>query len=324
MKSDSAAQKARKVRLAQPGDLPQLESLRKQRRDPESLLQSSEAASESAISRLREYFAQREELADWQLLVLLEGEEVRAYLLFAVDHEHGITHQLQAVTLDYAITSFEQLDALSQRARKVVAAFENEYLVVDIAAADKRRQLWFYRCGFRPEQQRVVKQIPAGHRGASTPAFAIRPAVQSDLPFILEVHAHNAKAYLPAGREVDREAVEARFHVTYLMLDLEGEEGAHYLLMEERSSGIPAGYIFLRPGQGPNSLYVYDIAISAAFANRGLSRYLTGAAETLASELGVTLYGDGTLAVSSLVNWHAQVGLTVDSYLYALDCREGG
>ncbi len=322
--SDKTAREKVKVRLAQRADLPKLESLRRAMSDRDSLLHDRESSRQIAIDRLRGYFSQKEELADWQLLVLTTEDEPRAYLLFVVDHEHGVTHQLQAVTLDYAVSTFDHLEALVRRARAVVAAFENEYLVIDLPAADKRHQLWFYRCGFRAEQQRVVKRLPHGHRGASSPSFQVRPARQEDLPFILEVHARNTPAYLPAGREVDSESVEARYQLTYLALDLEGEEGAHYLLMEEKSSGIPAGYIFLRPGlvsATRSSLYIYDVAVAPQFASRGLSRYLIGAAETLASELDMTLYGDGSTAVASLVSWHTQIGFTVDSYLYALDCR---
>ena len=315
-----------KIRLGQPTDLPKLEALRRKREYSPTLLRDHENFYRFALVCLNEYFAHREELPDWQLLVLTEDQEPQGYLLFAVDQEHGVTRQLQAVTMDFAVFDFAHLDALLKRARKVVAAFENEYLVVELAALDKRRQLWFYRCGFRAEQQRSVWRFPQGHRGTSSPAFRVRAANSGDLPFILRVHAANSHAYLPGGRDVDLESMELSYQLDYLMLDLEDDEnGCHYLLMEEVSSGIPAGYIFLKPGslsQIESTLYVYDVAIAPEFAGRGLSLYLAGAAETQVGKQGGLLYGDASLGVPALASWHAQLGGTVDSYLYALDCRQ--
>ena len=323
---ESTSEVVTKIRLGQPADLAKLEALRLKREYFPSLLRDSESYYSFALACLNEYFAHREQLADWQLLVLTEDGEPQGYLLFAVDQEHGVTRQLQADMLDFAVFNFAHLEALLKRARKVVAAFENEYLAVELAALDKRRQVWFYRCGFRAEQQRSAWRFPQGYQGISSPAFRVRTANPGDLPFILEVHAANATAYLPGGRDVDLETMELSYQLTYLMLDLEGgDDGCHYLLMEEVSSGIPAGYIFLRPGGislTEPTLYVYDVAIAPKFAGRGLSLYLAGAAQTQVGKHGGLLYGDASLGVPALASWHTQLGGTVDSYLYALDCRQ--
>jgi len=154
----------------------------------------------------------------------------------------------------------------------------------------------------------------------------LRRARSEDLPAILEVHSAYSHAYLPAGRDVDLESLEFRYQLTYLALDLDGSDGSHYLVMEEESSGALAGYIFVQSGPvfgDQKGYYMYDIAVAPAFAGRGLSRYLVGAAETLAGREGGLLYGDGSLNTPVIASWHSQMGAVLDSTLFALDCRLG-
>lgn len=312
------------VRGARPGDLAALEELRGAVKYPGSHFFDRESYHQTAIQRLRECLPHLHEFPDHRCLVLVQDERPVGYLLFEVDHEHGVTHELQAQLLDYAVFSFEALEALVHRARKIVAAFENVYLVVDLPAADKRTQLWFYRCGFRAEQHRAVKLIARGHRGAASPDFRIRKAENSDLPFILEVHSAYTGAYLPAGRDTDLETLEFRYQLFYLGLDLDNKaDSTHYQILEEASSGRPAGYIFIKEGPvfgATPSFYVYDVAIAPAYAGRGLSRYMIGAAETLAGREGALLYGDGSLSTPVIASWHAQMGYQIDTYLFSLRC----
>lgn len=313
-----------RVRRAQPADIPALEALKRAAGYPGSVFYDEESYYRVALQRLEDYLARVEELPDWRLLVLEKDGKPAGYLLFMVDDEHGVTHQLQAIIVDYAVFSFDDLSALVARARTIVAAFENEYLLAELPATDKRRQLWFYRCGFRPEQHRAARRFPRGHRGATSPDYRIRPARPEDLPFILEVHSAYSQAYLPAGRDIDLETLELRYQLTYLALDLDGADGSLYFILEEASSGAAAGYLFIR--QGPvfgttPSYYVYDVAVAPAFAGRALSLYLIGHAETVAGQEGAILYGDGSLGTPLIASWHAQMGYTVDTVRFALDCR---
>lgn len=313
-----------KVRRAEPADLPRLEALKRATSYSGSLFCDEESFYQTAIERLRDCLPRMDELPDWRLLVLDEQQKAAGYMLFVVDQKHGVTQQLQAVTLDYAVFSFEALSELVSRARKIVTAFENEYLVVQLPASDRRLQLWFYRCGFRAEQQRVARLIPRGYEAATAPGFQLRPATTADLPFILEVHAAYKQAYLPAGREVDPAEVELHYQMTYLSLDLSGADGSHYKILEEISSGKPAGYLFLKKGPdfaGTPSFYVYDVAVAPNFGGRGLSLYLRNAAETLTGREGGLLYGDGSLGPPSIASWHETLGYPTDSVLFALDCR---
>jgi hypothetical protein len=313
-----------KVRLAEAEDLPKLETLKLQMSYPGSVFYDEETFYQTALERLRECLPRMEDFPDLRLLVLTDDGELVGYLMFEIDHEHGVTHQLQAQILDYAAFSFDALDALTSRAGKIVEAFENEYLVVELAAADKRQQLWFYRCAFRAEQQRVVKHIPRGHQGSSSPDFRVRAAGSEDLPFILEVHSAYSHAYLPGGRDTDLETLEFRFQLTYLGLDMSQDDGSFYFIFEEVSSGTSAGYLFIKEGpvfDSQRSYYIYDVAIAPDFAGRGLSLYLRGAAETLVGQEGGLLYGDGSLGTATIASWHAQLGYQVDSCLFALDCR---
>ena len=313
-----------KVRVGRPEDLPELERLKLAMSYPGSIFLDEESYFQLALHRLRDCLPRMQELPDWRVLVLVEEGRPSGYLLFVLDDEHGVTHQLQAVILDFAVFSFEALSTLMARARKTVAAFENEYLVAELPALDKRLQLWFYRCGFRAEQNRAVRRFPLGYRGASSPFYSIRKARPEDLPFILEVHSLYSAAYRPAGRDTDLETLEFRYQLTYLGLDLNSSSGSLYFIMEEVSSGLSIGYIFIREGPvfgSTKSFYVYDVALAPAFSGRGLSMYLIGAAETLAGQEGALLYGDGSLATPVIASWHAQMGYVVDTIRFALDCR---
>ena len=313
------------VRKANERDLPKLEALRKEVSYPGSVLYDEESYYSYPLQQLQVYLTRISELPDWRLLVLEVAEEITGYILFTVDEEHGVTHQLQARLLDFAVFSFDDLSLLVERAAKIVSAFENEYLVVDLPARDKRRQLWFYRCGFRPEQQRSVKRIQRGHQGAVSADYLVRAACTEDLPAILEVHSAYTPSYLPAGRDVDLESIAFRYQLTYLAMDISGSDGSHYLVLEERSTGVLAGYVFLKPGlviKDVGSYYMYDIAVAPAYAGKGLSEYLVGAAETATGKEGGFLYGDGSLNTPVIASWHAQMGAVHDSTLYSLDCRE--
>ena len=311
------------IRLARPEDLPELERLKRAMSYPGSIFFDEQSYFARALDRLRDCLPRMAELPDWRVLVLLEEGRPSGYLLFVVDDEHGVTHQMQALLLDFAVFSFEGLSALITRARKIVSAFENEYLVAELPPADKRLQLWFYRCGFRAEQTRVVKRLARGHQGVSSPDYHMRKAGPEDLSFILEVHSAYSAVYRPAGRDVDLADMEFRFQMTYLALDF---DSSLYFIMEEASTGRPVGYLFLQEGPvygTEKSFYVYDVAVASAFAGQGLSLYLKGAAETLAGKEGALLYGDGSLATPVLSSWHAQMGYVVDSVRFGLDCRGG-
>ena len=279
----------------------------------------------SALDRLRDCLPRMEELPDLRALVLVEEERLRGYLVFVVDDEHSVTHQLQAIILDFAVFSFDGLSALLARARKIVAAYENEYLLVELAPSEQRLQLWFYRCGFRSEQNRVVKRIPRGMQGVSSSLYRIRKASSADLSFVLEVHSAYSSAYRPAGRDIDLETLELRYQLAYLGLDFDGPSGSLYVILEEVASGLPAGYLFIQEGPvygQERSFYIYDVAIAPAFSGRGLALYLKTAAETLVGQEGGLLYGDGSLALPQIASWHAQLGYQIDSVRFALDCRE--
>ncbi|MBS2038795.1 hypothetical protein JST97_27690 [bacterium] len=310
-----------KTRLARPEDLPELERLRRAVAYPGSIFLDSSAYLERALQRLRESLPRLEELPDLRVVLLLEENRAVGYLLMVLDDEHGVTHQLQTVILDFAVFGFEALSKLVARARKIADAFENEYLVVDLAATDKRTQLWFYRCGFRAEQARVVRLIAPGTSGLSSPDYPVRRARPDDLPFILEVHSAHTRAYRPAGREVDLQELELSYQMTYLTLDL---NSPFYFILEEGASGRRAGYLLLN--QGPSvgtqrAFYVYDVAIAPEFYGRGLSVYLQGAAETVAGKEGGFIYGDGSLDTASIGSWHAQMGYPVDTIRFGLHVK---
>lgn len=298
------------ARKGRPEDLPALEQLRLQMPYPGSVFLDEKTWYAAALERLRRPFP-----PELRLLVLTEDEHPTGYFLLQVDDEHGVTHELQTLIVDFAVFSFEGLEKLVTRARRTVTAFKNLFLLVELSPHDKRLQLWFFRSGFRAEQNRAARFFPRGHKGKSNPLYRVRPAREEDRPFLLETHAAYPSAYLPGGRSIDLETLAFNYQLLYASMDL----GQTHIL-EEVASGRPAGYMILQ--SAPGSIYVYDVAIAPAFAGRGLGLYLIGAAESLCGEQGAILYGDGSLGTKTIASWHAQMGYTVDTVRFALDCRE--
>lgn len=313
-----------KVRRAVPADLPRLEELRRKMSYPKSLFLDEASFYQQGLLLLREFLSQPDEFPDMRLMVLDDNGVLRGFLQYVVDQEHGVTQQRQTRLLNYAILNFDDLQTLITRTARIVTAFENEYLIVDLPACDKRLQMWFYRCGFRAEQQRVAKRIPQGFVGIASPNFRFRAAKTEDLPFILEVHSAYCKAYLPAGRDTDLEALKVRYQLIYLHLDFSGSDGSVYYIMEETSSQASVGYLFIRKGPlygTTPSYYIYDVAIVPDYVGRGLSLFMAGVAETLAGRNGAIIYGDGSLGTPLLASWHEQMGYIVDTVQFSLDCR---
>ncbi len=267
-----------------------------------------------------ELLEQAAEQADWRMLLALEREHPLGYVVLALHDEHGVTHQLQVKLLDVVVPAFEVLSRLMTKTVKIAAAYEHEVIIVDVPADDKRTQLWLYRCGFRAEQHRAALRFAPGHRGASSPDYRLRAGREDDLPFLLETHAAYTAAYIPAGRQVDPAEVELRYQLTYLsQLDL-----STVWLLEEVASGAAVGYMIVQsgpPARGEPSLYLYDVAVAPAFGGRGLSRYLIGAAETMAGQKGGVLYGDGSLGARTIASWHEQMGYRVDTLRFALHVK---
>lgn len=305
-----------KLRLARPEDLCELQRLRQSRPYWESVFLDEEQWRRQGLELLEQAPGQ----ADWRVLVALEQEQPLGYVLMALHDEHGVTHQLQVKLLDFAVPSFDVLSRLVTKTVKIASAYEHEAIVVDVAADDKRTQLWLYRCGFRAEQHRAALRFPPGHRGASSPDYRLRAGREDDLPFLLETHAAYTAAYIPGGREVDLAEVELRYQLTYLsQLDL-----STVWLLEEVASGAAVGYMIVQngpPARGEPSFYLYDVAVAPAFAGRGLSRYLIGAAETMTGQQGGVLYGDGSLGSRTIASWHAQMGYRVDTLRFALHVK---
>ncbi len=103
---------------------------------PGSIFYDHHSYVERGLNFLRDCLTQPDELPDWRVLVLIENQRISGYLLFVLDDEHGVTHQLQALIVDYAVFSFDGLSKLIARARKTVSAFENEYLLVELPPAN--------------------------------------------------------------------------------------------------------------------------------------------------------------------------------------------
>jgi histone H3/H4/GNAT superfamily N-acetyltransferase len=256
-------------------------------------------------------------------LVARQQGRLVGYMVLMFHTQESITQEFQTLVHDFAAPNFEVLQALVLEARRRTVETEDAFLVAHLQPQAQKEQIWFYRLGFRPELNRVVKRIAPGYRGPSSPRYRARAARKMEHMFIVRVNAEYSGLYRPAGRDTDLQAIRAGFLGCYFNLNM-ADKGTHYVILEEVESRRPAGYIILVEHQLPmdQGVYTYDVAVAPEFAGRGLSLYLCGAAETLLGQAGGGLiFGDTSLDNLGAVNGDRQLGFGIDSRRWGLDCR---
>ncbi|MBT9584968.1 GNAT family N-acetyltransferase [bacterium] len=312
------------VRCAAPEDFAQIEKLCLAKTFYESaFFRGIEPLREFMVSNLRDNLALAGKAAGGQCLVALREGQLVGYAVLMFHTQESITQQLQTLLHDFVAPNFEVLNALMTEARRLTVEVEDEYLVAHLQPQDQKQQIWFYRLGFRPELNRVVKRIAAGHKGPSSERYRARSARKSEHMFIVRVNAEYSGLYRPAGRDTDLQAIQAGFMGCYFNLNM-ADKGTHYVILEEAESRRPAGYIILIEHQLPmdQGVYTYDVAVAPEFAGRGLSLYLCGAAETLLGQAGGgVIFGATSLDNRGAVNGDRQLGFVIDSRRWGLDCR---
>jgi ribosomal protein S18 acetylase RimI-like enzyme len=310
------------VRPARPQDLPAAQALCARRVLHDSLFMNAERFRAYTLEHLSNNFARLEAAhEEGRILVAERDGEVVAYVVLLLRTKETITLEMQTLIFDCCVFEFEALAAFLPSMQEIGKNAGDRYLVAHLQQAAKREQLWFYRLGFRPEQNRVVKHIAQGTVGPSHAAYRVRRARKNEHLFIIRVNAEYSALYRPAGRDTDLQTVRTSFFGAYVSLDL-AEPSMHYLILEERATKLPAGYIILvehemPPGVGP-AFYTYDVAVAPEFAGRGLSLYLCGAAETLVGKRGGLIFGDTSLDNKAAVNGDKYLGFHIDSQRWGL------
>ena len=303
------------IRRARAKDYPKIRELCAQKIYYDSLLLPKAELKEFTLQQLRDNFSKHKD-------TILVNEELTAYLVLLPKTRETITQEMQTLIFDYAIPDFVTLEAFLPHVREIARQAGDSYMVVHLQEQLKKEQIWFYRLGFRPELNRVVKPIPAGHRGPASPRYRARPARQHEHMFLVRVNAEYSAAYRPAGRDTDLQTIKANFLGAYVNLNL-ADQGFKYIILEELETGRAAGYIILIEHELPITktlaYYTYDVAVAPEFAGRGLSLYLCGAAETVLGEQGGGLiFGDTSLDNRAAVNGDRYLGFVVDSQRWGL------
>lgn len=310
------------VRPARPQDLPDAERLCSVRVLHDSHFMNVDRFRAYTLEHLRNNFARLEDAQnEGRILVAERDGTVVAYVVLMLRTKETITLEMQTLVFDCCVFDFESLAAFLPEMQQIARNAGDTYLVAHLQQAARREQIWFYRLGFRPEQNRVVKHIPKGTVGASSAAYRVRRARKNEHLFIIRVNAEYSALYRPAGRDTDLQVVRTSFFGAYVNLDL-AEKSMHYLILEERATKLPAGYIILvehdmPAGVGP-AFYTYDVAVAPEFAGRGLSLYLCGAAETLVGKQGGLIFGDTSLDNKAAVNGDKYLGFHIDSQRWGL------
>jgi ribosomal protein S18 acetylase RimI-like enzyme len=315
------------VRPARLSDRPELVRLCRERTFHELLVAGAEQQREVALELLETKFESALEDDELRALVITpeeNGESLVGYALLNIHCRESITGEAQTQITACTVSNFEMAQAIVNRSVEIAKEVEDLFLVINLAEAAKKEQMWFYRLGFRVELVRGVKVVPAGRKGPTSPHYNIRSGLPRDLPFICRVNAAYSASYLPYGRDVDARTIEAGFLIYYSQLRIRSSDW-HYFIIEEVSSGKPAGYVIYQPYpqlKEPNSVYTYDIAVAPEFQGRGLSLYLCGVGETLLGEGGGGLIiGDTSPHNVAALNMDRALGGITDTKRWGLDCR---
>lgn len=250
--------------------------------------------------------------------VLLEGEDICGFLLLEVNEEESITKQSQTLICDYMASTYSQFECLMQAACAEAGIFGNEYVVVSNYSDCEEQSEWLERFGFHQELLRVARFVEPNHQAAEDPDYRIRRATDNDILFIMRLVAGNSPIYCPANREVDKALIQQGFVNSYTTLSPR-EKKRVPLVLVDRESDDPVGYIILEPGrvlggERTLTLYIYDIAVAPEIPRRGLSRFLCGGGEMLLAKMGGgVFYGDISADNDLAVGAQKGLGFTVDS-----------
>lgn len=311
-----------RIRRAEEADFPEVERLCAQKPYWDSLFLSATELREFTLTHLRQNFERLRGNREAVLLVADREQELMGYMLLFLRTRETITQEWQTLIFDTAVPDYATLEEFLPVARRWARRARDSYLVVHLQEENRREQIWYYRLGFRPELNRVVKPVAPGFTGPTHPHYLVRKARNHEHLFIVRVNAEYSALYRPAGRDTDLQTVRKSFLGAYVNLNLQ-DQGMHYLILEERQTRLPAGYIILVEHELPMNkglaYYTYDVAVAPEFAGRGLSLYLCGAAETLVGDRGGgLLFGDTSLDNRAAVNGDRQLGFQIDSKRWGL------
>lgn len=311
----------REVRLS---DKSSLLKLCNERPYPDSLFMEKEPMRETVAGNLEQFFQSEAAPQELTIRVLEEDGQVCGFIILDVNDQESITKQAQTLICDYHVKSWEQFEYLFQWAAETARDAGGEYLVVsNYSRGGEQNQAWLEKLGFQPELLRVARYIEAGQTGAAHPDYRVRKATDNDMLFIMRLVANNSPIYCPAGREVDRELIQAGFVSAYTSIGPRNKKRVP-LILEERATGEPLGYIIVDPGKVIGAtktvtLYIYDIAVAPEAPTRGLSRYLCGGGETLLGRMGGgVFFGDISADNQLAVGAQKGLGFEVDSIRWGL------
>ena len=130
------------------------------------------------------------------------------------------------------------------------------------------------------------------------PEVQIRPAVRSDLPYLVEVeHAYQSQYVWQMDRLIEDGQVVINFRQARLPRPVRVETGTHPLLNEENWSRyqavlvaivdqVPVGYLGLSDQFAPKTIWVTDCAVREAHRRQGIGTALVLAAQEWGLEHG--------------------------------------
>jgi len=236
-------------------------------------------------------------------LAFNEKGEMTGYLMLILNLIENITGDRQALIYEYALK--EGVDtggvfcALLSAARDASVLESIEYNIVEVDSRDLKGQQLFSEMGFTRESNRIIRRVtrhalPACERDP----YRVRRAVNTDLFFFLVLNSKCGLYTMLPGRGAAREEVASRYLETYARMRLEGDEFLISLIIEEKETFKPLGYLMYKTNScdsftGDPVAYIYDLAVDPEYWGKRVTQRIMREGENLMADMGfVYITGD--------------------------------
>lgn len=225
------------------------------------------------------------------------------YMLTIMGVEESITGELQAHIYDHYVSegSYREriLDCFTSQVMQRAAQEGLNYVTTEILVADSVAEEYFKSRNYYIEMNRIVKRVETFE--FNTPRqkrYRVRPAAESDWPFILLLNAQNSSFLIPTGREADKEKIRQSFFDTYAEMNIVNDRYMKVFIGEEPEVRRQAGYIIIKVealdmvSEKPLA-YIYDINVHRDYWGKYITQRLVKEAQNHLAGRGVEyLIGD--------------------------------
>ncbi|MHC9541095.1 MAG: GNAT family N-acetyltransferase [Vulcanimicrobiota bacterium] len=295
-----------KIREARREDLEEMIALYRQKEHFFSVVRnhSVDEYTEYFVGSLRQYAHLIGTDKDLKVFLAHDDKgEMTGYLILFLNLTEAITGERQALIYDYALKEGEDagtaLSALLSGACEAAAHESIEYNIVEIDSRDIRGSQLFSERGFTREINRIIRRATKHtFPDRENDPYRVRKAVNTDLFFFLVLNSKCGLYTMLPGRGASKEEVASRYLETYSRILLEGDEFLIPLVIEEKETFKPIGYLMYKTNScdsftGDPIAYIYDLAVDPAYWGKRVTQRIMREGESLLVDMGfVYIIGD--------------------------------